>query len=391
MASGPARYIARRQAAFPPRYQRRREAWEALFRGALRLAPEQVQQRYQRGAIASGEIGELSPATYVTPLLFGQAIEMHSGEMRLIYSAARMMFATDAGRFRGQSEPALTVADVARNLADLFRNYARTGAATVQRFPVSENQAGWAHNIALHAEIFLLMHELGHIHNEHTGLASLLPRNALDRERSADLAAAHWLIRDLLHPGPASSNPQVFYAGAEFGLRVRQAMELVGGQFGLKLQQTHPPAGDRIGLLRALLCAQAGPRGYYEIAGMSLASDQLWRAVEALLSDQPPEETMHLDDVLSSLRTLAVELIRAGGGAGKLIKISPVAGEPGVMQASLALDEPLAREIFEEARSFVARLDPDMRARAGAHIEDVFERGSLEYSLFLAFLNAADS
>ena len=93
----PSRHIAERQYKFPPVYQKTASAWESLFGAALDLSTSALRALAARGAIASGEVGELTPSTYVTRRGRGYAVEMHSGQMRLLYSAAR---AIDSQRLR---------------------------------------------------------------------------------------------------------------------------------------------------------------------------------------------------------------------------------------------------------------------------------------------------
>jgi hypothetical protein len=120
--NAPARYLASRQRQYPPIYQKTAVAWNALFGVALDLSTPRLRALAARGAIASGEVGEQTPSIYVTRRGMGYAVEMHSGQMRLIYSAARAITASDSGKFRDDKSPALSPAGVAEQVADLFRN-----------------------------------------------------------------------------------------------------------------------------------------------------------------------------------------------------------------------------------------------------------------------------
>lgn len=377
----PARYLEARQQKYPPIYQTHASAWQALFAVALDLSTPKLRKLAQTGAIVSGEVGELTPSTYVTRRGRGYVIEMHSGMMRLIYSAARAITASDSGRFRDDKSPALTLAEVAAQIADLFSNYEKYNKATAQLFFATSFQQGWAEVITQSAERFLLMHELAHIHNGDLALW----RDFADgdsagagRESAADTTACRWMIDYLLHPDPKGPQRQLFYAGAEFGLRVRMAMETVGMRFN----KTHPPAGDRVAAMREKLRSATGSRTFYAIANTSIAFDQMWRAIELILRKMAPVFAPRLDDVLAGLRTLTVELLKAGRD---VIQISQVPGQPGG-EATLAPTNEVQRAIVKAAREGFGDMSPELRAAAKQRAGDVFELGTLEYGLLLALL-----
>jgi Peptidase U49 len=382
----PAAYIAARQREHPPLYQRA-DGGHALFQRALEFSPQIMQTRVANGLIAGGEVGALTPVAYVTDIGRGYAIEMHSGLMRLLYSAARAIMATDSGRYRDEVTPALSAPQAVRHIVDLFKHYKEQNIATAQAFTVTEAQKRWAHTIATHAETFLLMHELAHIYNEHSFWLWRPFRKKRDihtLEIQADSTASRWLIDYLLNPRPGSSQRQMFFAGAEFGLRVRMAMETVGMRFA----KTHPTAGDRIATLRATLRATANLRTFYAIASTSLAFDQMWRAIENMLLERAPVFDLTLEDVLASMGTLVAELLR-DSDINDVITVRQVAGEPGRMQCVLAPKEPQKIAMVTSARDYMARVDPDRRNAARAHAGDVFEPGTAAFSVLLALLNTA--
>jgi hypothetical protein len=335
-----------------------------------------------RGTIASGEIGELTPSAYVTRRGRGYAVEMHSGMMRLVYSAARALAASDSGKFRNDKTPALSASEVAMQIADLFHNYEKYQIATVQHFPANQFQTNWADDITVGAERFLLMHELAHIYNGDLSWWRNVfgGENILQQETAADATACQWLTDYLLHPTSDGPQRQVFYAGAEFGLRVRMAMETVGMHFN----STHPPAGDRVAAMRERLRVAAGTRTFYAIANTSIAFDQMWRAIELILRNQAPVFEPQLDDILAGLRTLTVELLRAGKDA---IQIKDVPGQPGIKQAVFIPTNATQQSIVNAARSGFRNIAPKLREAASQGAGDVFEPGTAEYSLFLALLN----
>jgi hypothetical protein len=201
------------------------------------------------------------------------------------------------------------------------------------------------------------------------------------QETAADATAGQWLIDYLLNPKPDGPKRQVLYAGAEFGLRVRMAMETVGKT---KFNPTHPPAGERVAAMRERLRSAAGPRTFYAIANTSLAFDQMWRAIELILQSKSPKFEPKLDDVLAGLRTLTVEMLAAGTDA---VQIQDVPGKPGKKQAVFAPVNDRQRAIAKAAKTDFRDIPPDLRAAVERQAADVFEPGSVEYSLFLGLLN----
>ena len=97
-----------------------------------------------------------------------------------------------------------------------------------------------------------------------------------------------------------------------------------------------------------------------------------------------------LDDVLASMRMLVVALIGAGD-INDAFKIKDVPGEPGRKQVVFAPTAPAQLAIVEEARRFSAGLDPALRDLAYKHAGDVFEPGSVQFSLFLSLLGTGRS
>ena len=375
----PASYLAARQRVFPPIYYRTPSAWQALFGVPRDLSSAKLQRLVKAGTIVSGEVGELTWATSVALRGRGYLVQMHSGTIRLIYSAARALTASDSGRFREDKSHALSAVEVAQHVADLFRNFEAHQIGTVQWFAATEFQTGWADSVARGAEQFLLLHELAHIHN---GDLAWWHRyfdfggDSRARESAADRTACHWLIAYLRNPVQGGPQRQLLYAGAEFALRTRMAMET----YGMKFEPTHPPAGDRVAAMRGQLRAAVGPREFYAIASTSLAFDQMWRAIELILRHMPPVFEARLDDVLAGLRTLTVELLKAGGADG--IRIKDVAGQPGHKQVVFTPVTEIQKEILKAAERDFRDLSPSLREAVRAHVGDVFEPGCVEFSMF---------
>jgi hypothetical protein len=381
----PARYIAERQQRWPPRYAPTPADWNAIFGAALKLSTPTLQALDASGRIVSGEVGELVPSTRVTRQGRGYAIEMFTGQMRLVYSAARAFTASDSGRFRGDKTAALSPADVADKIADLFRRYEKDEIATVQAFPATPDQTGWADAIARGAERFLLLHELAHIHNGDLALWRRIlgaEVDSLHAERAADATACRWMIKYVAEPKPGGPQRQMLYAGAEFGLRVRMAMETVGMQFN----PTHPAAGDRVAAMRRQLRDAVGRGEFYTIAGTALNFDLMWRAVELMLKGKKPVFDRDVDDVAASLRMLTVELLRAGTD---VIQIRDVPGEPGVKRVVIAPANPKHEEIMRAARDGFREIRPDVRDEVERLADEIFTRGSVEFSVFLALLTSS--
>ena len=122
-------------------------------------------------------------------------------------------------------------------------------------------------------------------------------------------------------------------------------------------------------------------------ADVGEAVDQMWRAIEFILRNMDPVFEPSLDDVLAGLRTLTVELLKAGKD---VIQIKDVPGQPGVKQAVLVPVNATQQEIVKAARSAYRGLRPDLRTAAKQRAGEVFEEGSIQYSLFLALLALSD-
>jgi hypothetical protein len=381
----PGRYLAQRQRKFPPIYQKTSSSWEALFGTALDVSTPKLRALAKRGAIASGEVGELTPSTHVTRKGRGYAIEMHSGQMRLIYSAARVLMASDPGQFRGDKSAALSTDEVAKHVADLFRNYDERRIATAQKFPATAGQTGWADLIAQNAECFLLLHELAHIHNGDLALWRAIlgvEAKVRNQERAADATACRWLIDYIVNEKAEGAQRQMLYAGAEFGLRVRMAMETVG----LKFNPTHPPSGDRVAAMREQLQKRLTPRSFYAIASTSIAFDQMWRAIELVLCNKEPVFEQTLDELVVGLRTLTIEILNV---SRDVIQIKEVPNQPEMKRAVFIPVDARQLAMAEAARNAFRDVPQKLRDAVERQADDVFERGSLEFSVFLALLNSS--
>lgn len=94
-----------------------------------------------------------------------------------------------------------------------------------------------------------------------------------------------------------------------------------------------------------------------------------------------------LDDVLAGLRTLTVEILAVDPN---VIQIRDVPGEPGMKQAVFAPADARQQAMMDTARVDFIDLSPSLRAAVAQHAGDVFEPGSVEYSLFLALLSLSD-
>ena len=347
---------------------------------AVKLASPRIRSMSDRGLILSGEIGKPTPSVYVVRLHLRFVIQMHSGLMSLVYGAARAMTATDDGRFTHARASPVTPDRLEAQAKALFKSFSDGQLPRAPWFPATEGQLRWANAMAISAERFFLMHELAHIHN-----GDFSPwRNWLGRmpdlpsaESAADATACGWLIAYLLDPVPGGPHRQMAYAGAEFGLRLWNAMESVGIHF----EGTHPRAGDRVAAMRKLLLDVAGPRQFYAIASPSIAYDQLWRAIERMRKGELPVFEPRLEDVLAGLRTLTVEILASGRECISRLD------QPETEQVAFAPVNDNQEALAEAARRDFAGISHDLRSAAEQRVGDLFEAGSVESSLFRILLN----
>jgi hypothetical protein len=112
----------------------------------------------------------------------------------------------------------------------------------------------------------------------------------------------------------------------------------------------------------------------------------MWRAIELMLRGEKPLFEPTLDDVIAGLRTLTVEILKAGRD---VIQIKDVPEQPGVKQAVFAPINARQQAMVEAAREDFRDIPQALRDDVERQPGEIFELGSVEFSLFLALLNSS--
>jgi hypothetical protein len=86
------------------------------------------------------------------------------------------------------------------------------------------------------------------------------------------------------------------------------------------------------------------------------------------------------------MRTLTSEML-SGSNGSDIVEMRDVPGDPSAQQIVLAPKNPLKIKILNAAREYMREVSPDLRALAREHASDVYERGTLQFSILFAFLN----
>ncbi len=260
----------------PPDYDHAKWLYSSL---ESRL-PLQLRQYVNTGAVAFGEIGFLTPnafAQFVPPN--GYAIQVYTGLSHFLYRVARALYTRtnllgDDGSV-AQATTA-TMEQTVAMLAEIFRNFIHDGRIQgPSGYSISRQQINLASNLATHAEIFALAHEIGHIIHwlrQGRGPETFAPTAEFEADQNAMEFILGW------HADPAAAALQrMAYAGAEFTVRVFASLD----HLGYKFEATHPPPGERLQQIRRGAEAICGSRrAFMMLSTIAFGNDQLLEAVE---------------------------------------------------------------------------------------------------------------
>lgn len=228
-----------------------------LLLSTLKAAlPDDLIRKIDAGDIAVGEIGATAPGAFVERIdPEGYLIEMNSGLFEFIYRMARpvaaAVFRTMDGATQGIERSAL-----ARILAEIMWWHERLGTSFGPAYEVTRDHISLANRLAINAELFLLAHELGHVHaaedptwqKAHLSAAQL----ATAEEHVADGFALQILLGSFQSAGNETDGFSLgmLYAGAEFALQMWRLFDLLNLAF---VDGVHPSSNDRIQTLRSYL------------------------------------------------------------------------------------------------------------------------------------------
>lgn len=277
--------------------------------------PNEIRQLFDRGVIAIGEVGILSPNSFVEPLHpSGYVIEIYTGLPQFLYEVSRALHARTRvlpGREDGETQE-ITVGfnETTEVVSEIFHGFMdKAIIARPQNYHIADEQIRIASALATHAETFFVAHEIGHILVWR--LKCQTPQSpSFHDEFEADKYAFEFLLGLRGEFGAMNGLSQrMVYAGIEFGLRVYAGLE----HLGYKFEKTHPAASDRIKQIRSTALTYFGRRGFLNLSTIAFGYDQLLEAVEKKLAS-PDSQKFVLgvtsERVLSSLMVMVEKCAR---------------------------------------------------------------------------------
>jgi hypothetical protein len=248
--------------------------------------PQNLRDLVSSGAVTIGEVGLNAPGVQTITVGGGAVIEFNSGMVDFVYAVVRtlagnMVRVTTSGP---QNEPALSVVDVARDAAALFKQWKWPNRLlwTVRRiayppFEITGKVQGRAEEVAKNAELFLLAHELGHVSIDR-GLVPPVPEND---ELRADAIGCGLMIR-LANFGRIDLADA--FGAATLAIRICAALEDVGVQFS----RAYPPEVERLKNLRNVAISACPSMQYYhEISRIGVAYEDQMDDVQDHIDKMP--------------------------------------------------------------------------------------------------------
>lgn len=343
--------------------------------GLWQRLPEDTQALFNDGSVATGEVGIHFPDAYVERASGGRrAIVVHSGVHEFFGEVSRALY-TQANIWKSPTEKleaeSLPLDKTVENIALIFSNLMeayRVGGAI--KYPLGTEQSELADMMALHAEMFVFAHEVGHVligRSMHRS-SELEPAG---EEYEADRIALEIVLGNL-RPDPALVRVRrMVFAGAIFAVRVYAGLERIGYRF----QGTHPPPGKRVRALRehAIRLLGGRPR-YLRLATTCFSIDRLMEAVEQKLAGFDPDEKK--DQILANIMAVVIECAAGHQNEENMARI--VADD---LADALARTQ---REVAEEAAAMFCPM-ADGRSPSGASDERA-PREAKSYALIVAGL-----
>lgn len=276
--------------------------------------PDSFREQVQSGNVVIGEVGIQEPGATAEPVSNGFAIEVFSGSSDLFYSLSRALYA-QARIFPGLNDivqhPVASLEQTLAAIEAIYRTYMRRRKiAKPAGYAISQAQKEPASSLALHAQAFVVAHEVGHVQSWQTG--STAPRGSSPKdELDADKTAA--VIALGVMGGRETVSLREAYAGAEFAVRVFAGLEHLGHRFDA---DTHPLPTRRLEHIRNVtkdLCFTR--RNYVRLSTIAMAHDQLLEEMERRLLKPGADDSFVVgitsDRLLSTISVLVEEFARS--------------------------------------------------------------------------------
>ena len=254
--------------------------------GILQL-PDVMVERFRRGALVFGEIGDFLPDARMRRFDDGSfLVTMTSGMMDFLYAVGRAMSGASVMWKEGAplNRAALPPGDIAALLAQSFKQWrkhcqpslwdalSRQRRIEYVKFEVLHQAQERAEILVTNAELFILAHELGHV-----GLELGFPVAQMENEELRADAVGFLLFFPTIMPLFAT---RAALASAAFAVRVMDSLTRVGVQFA----EQYPKPPTRLKTLLALMRAHLPSEQYFdEAATLMVAHLDMMDAMDNLI------------------------------------------------------------------------------------------------------------
>lgn len=263
--------------------------------GVLQL-PDVMLERFRRGALVFGEIGDFLPDARTRRFDDGSfLVVMTSGMMDFLYAVGRAMSGASVMWKDGAplNRAALPPADIAGLLARIFMQWRkhcqpslwdalwRQRRIEYSKFEVFHEAQERAEVLVTNAELFILAHELGHV-----GLELGFPSPDIQNDELKADTVGFLLFFPTVVPLFAT---RMALASAAFAVRVMDSLTTVGVEFS----QQYPKPPIRLKTLLALMRAHLPSEQYFdEAATLMVAHLDMMDAMDDLIGNARKENEL---------------------------------------------------------------------------------------------------
>lgn len=243
--------------------------------------PAALALKMREGKLALGEVGLAEPTACMRDLGGGHfVVEINSATFELLdlVSDALFGFTTLHGP-DGATPAALTHEQLVKYIANIFLDQKGGRFRTAADYRAAASglpRPQIAEALAVHAMVFVLAHELGHVLDSASGLRAALPDPP--RQWTASETYADWagVVMTL-----AKWPDRMVYAGIVLAVRVYLYLERLGQRFS----GPHPPLDVRFGLVKAMARSLfAHEIQFTMISTIAASYDELLEGVENYLA-----------------------------------------------------------------------------------------------------------